>query len=464
MEVGRPGSAPKPAGFPALTANAMKLTPLVQFMLLCLVLLCLVAFTVGSFLGWAVERGVTARIAAITALYVDSFISDYVQSLAANSSLTREERSRLDQLLEDTALGRKIVAFKVWTADYRVAYSTDSRLQGLRFPPSPGLTIALGGGVRSSISSLDQPENLFETTRWRRLVETYAPIRQSGTGRVIGAVEFYQTPEDLEVEVARLKARGWLIVALSAVTVYLILVGFVRRASNTIVSLSQRLRRVAAQKAETDEQVLLRLSQDLHDGPAQDLGLALLRLGNLEKQALGQIGQENAVRGAARTFGEVREAVDRALSEIRHLCAGLRLPELERLSLEEVFQKLKREHEARTGSRLHVSTDNLPQGVSLATRIALYRVAQESLNNACRHGRSSSQWLALTGEDGLLELTVRDDGVGFQPSHQTSPDQPVTGLGLRGMNERVLLLGGTFSVLSMPGRGTVVRVSLPVEP
>jgi signal transduction histidine kinase len=86
----------------------------------------------------------------------------------------------------------------------------------------------------------------------------------------------------------------------------------------------------------------------------------------------------------------------------------------------------------------------------------MFRALQEALTNVIRHSRADQVHLELTADDRLVTLTVRDDGVGFEPERV-----PRTGFGLHGMRERIASYEGELELVSEPGKGTSVRISLP---
>jgi signal transduction histidine kinase len=93
----------------------------------------------------------------------------------------------------------------------------------------------------------------------------------------------------------------------------------------------------------------------------------------------------------------------------------------------------------------------------IGNELALFRIAQESLRNIRRHAGVDSAELSLRRADGQIVLEVRDQGKGFQPHAARG------GIGLHSIRERMVLVGGTATVLSQPGRGTTVRASVPIQ-
>jgi signal transduction histidine kinase len=442
-----------------------------------LVILLVGAYIIGRFVADEIEDGVIARSSAITALYVDSFVSPRLQDMSGGA-IAPETRSELDQLLTESSLGREIASFKVWDEQGNIVYARDPVLVGQRFELEGGLAAALVGDVHSGLSNLGEEEHGLERARYDRLLETYAPVREDETGAIIGAMEFYQDPSDLESEIASSQRTGWIIVGVSTAGMYLLLVGLVKGASNTLSSqhrhlgrlaqenarLAQRVRKAAAEKTETDEQQLMRISHSLHDGPAQDLGLALLRIRSLREGTEAHLANSGGDDQHLREdFVLVETALADALKEVREVSSDLHLPELSRLSLRDVVEKAKRDHQQKTGSTVAMDHVAVPGPVSLPLKIAVYRILQEALNNSNRHAGGKEQRISVFHVDGWLEIEATDGGPGFDLSEAEKNQDSSRGLGLRGMRERVEMLGGTLAIDTAPSHGTTIRVHLPLD-
>ena len=423
----------------------------------------------GAWIGHQIEESVLDRTASITALYVDSVLNSNLQALARDDRwLTPADTAALNHLVSDTGLGQGVVLFKIWSLDGRVLYSPDQSLVGQKFPLDAGLTQASRGEVAADISQLDEPENTNERQRYNRLVEVYAPVRQDANGRVIAIDEFYLLPDALDAEVREAQLRSWGVVGAVGLVTYLLLAGIVKRGSDTIrrqqaelqrrldqnVRLHESVRQAAGRTTALNEQALRRISADLHDGPAQALALALLRLDSL-RTPFGGAEPDQQTR---QDFATVHDAVRDALGDLRAISAGLRLPELGPLTVSEVAARAIDEHERRTHQTLTRHFESVPEQAPLAIKIALLRTLQEALSNATRHGHGADVRVELRGDQDGLHLTVSDHGPGFDPSVETSSSR----LGLAGMRERAQLLGGTFEVESVPNSGTTLRVYWPV--
>jgi signal transduction histidine kinase len=424
----------------------------------------------GAWIGHQIEESVLDRTAGITALYIDSILSPSLQELAGNDRwLSASSTAALNHLYSETALGQGVVLFKIWSLDGRVLYSPDQAIVGHQFPLDPGLTRATKGEVVADLSTLDEPENAFERSRFSRLVEVYAPVREVQSGRVIAVNEFYLRPDALDSEIRDAQLRSWAVVGAVGLFTYLILSGIVKRGSDTIrrqqaelqrrldqnLRLHERVRQAANRTTALNEQALRRISADLHDGPGQALALALLRLDALQ----GPCDDLGVCEQKRDDFATVHGAVRDALTDLRAISAGLRLPELSTLSPAQVATRAIDDHERRSGISVRRTLEGLPEHAPLSIKIAVLRTLQEALSNATRHGGGADVSVKLARDADGLRLAVADHGPGFDPEQAARSGR----LGLAGMRERAELLGGSFEVNSATGVGTTVRAWWPLS-
>lgn len=447
-----------------------------RFTLASLVILLAGMVGIGAWVQQQIVTGVIHRTGATTALYVDSFVSPLVQELGVSGELSPARRDALSRLLTDSPLGNQIVVFKIWNPRGKLLYSTNPSAIGKTFPMHEGMLRARLGEVVSEVSQLDQEENKDLGVVYDRLLEIYSPIWLSGTDQIIAVAEFYQDTKGLEQELAVLSRRSWLVVGLAILVIYLLLAGFVRGASDTIQrqqaelaqkvvqltdllarnrELSERVRRASASVAQLNEGYLKRIGSELHDGPAQDLGLSILKL-----DALAARLEKTATDADMVTqFNEVGISLQNALKEMRGIAAGLSLPQLTELDLEGTVQHAIRAHERRTGTRVELFFQPPPIAVALPLRITVYRLIQEALNNAYRHAGGAGQRVRVSSEAEQLVVMISDSGAGFDPHQATQSGR----LGLSGMRERVESLGGWFHIDSQPGQGTTIFARLPLQ-
>lgn len=451
-----------------------------RFMLASLVILLGGMIGLGEWVGKQIEIGVVHRTAATTALFVDSFIAPNLQELATDNTIQNEHVRALN-LLQETQMGQQIVSVKVWDDEGRVLYSTNPSTIGQVFPVEEHLTRAWQGEVVSQISTLQKDENVIERTKQPQLLEIYSPVRLGGTDQIIAVAEFYQKVDDLNREIAAAQQRSWLVVGTATLVIYLLLAGFVRQASDTIErqkfalsqhvdqltelldqneSLRNRIRRAAARFTALNERFLRRFSAELHDGPLQDLGLAMLRLDIVEDYVSKQRKPNSNTNSVEEDLVVIHSSLQRAMEEIRSLSAGLGVPQLNELTLPETISRVIRVHEQRTGTTVTLKVSDVPDEVSLPVKITVYRLIQESLHNAYRHANGLGQGVTVTCVNGQIQVEVSDRGPGLKNEASSWWDKH---LGMVGMRERVESLGGTFQVESAPGQGTKIIANLSLQ-
>jgi len=214
----------------------------------------------------------------------------------------------------------------------------------------------------------------------------------------------------------------------------------------------EELSRFAARTIELQELDRLRIGGEIHDGISQPLVSAWYHLrAALSLAPPGTLADELVATEAL---------MSDAMSEARQATAGLRPPVLNDLGLAAGLRSLAG---GLSGLEVELDVDlDLEAGSpALAPHVetAVYRVAQEALQNVQKHARSNLVRVLLHRRAGGLELSVIDDGLGFSPSDD--PDS--TSYGLEGMRERAALLGARLEVRSVPGTGTTVRLLVPTS-
>jgi two-component system CheB/CheR fusion protein len=195
-----------------------------------------------------------------------------------------------------------------------------------------------------------------------------------------------------------------------------------------------------------------RIGQELHDGLGQRLtGLSLM------VESLRQALNKQQLPEAA-TAAEIIEQLRSATRETRAIAHGLVPVPLTAQGLSDALRKLTKETQAATGISCRFTTRSRG-GVVVEDRaiaMQLYRIAQEMIHNAVRHAQASHITLSLNRKDRQLELSVSDDGKGFQPDSGEKD-----GYGLRIMRYRAAMIGCELTIDSTPGKGTVARCILP---
>jgi signal transduction histidine kinase len=208
--------------------------------------------------------------------------------------------------------------------------------------------------------------------------------------------------------------------------------------------------------SESSERFLRRVSAELHDGPVQLIGLALLRLDGINAAT-----PKDAPR-AAETLEIIRGVLKDALSEIRGLSNGLALPELESLSFEDALDLAISNHERRSGKAVAVSFPEKLPVIPASIKTCAYRFVQEGLNNAFRHADGAEQRVAVSWDGVMLGIEVSDKGPGISATGQSSCGRG-SGIGLTGMRDRIESLGGTMVIVAAPGQGTKLQASFSLS-
>lgn len=213
---------------------------------------------------------------------------------------------------------------------------------------------------------------------------------------------------------------------------------------------NEEIRQLFARHAERLEEERQQIARDLHD----ETGQALVGV-KLALQALSRVAP-SADPTLAAPLDELRLQVNQATSRFRQLARRLRPPSLDQHGLVSALGQLAHDAEQRSGLTVNVSFDGVDDRRWPVHETAVFRIVQEALTNVCVHAQATTCMIRLTNTGTSLVLRIHDDGCGFHPDERTS------GLGLRGIAERVHMLGGTLQVTSAPSDGTAIAVDLPL--
>ncbi|PZV06971.1 MAG: hypothetical protein DCF32_08495 [Leptolyngbya sp.] len=217
----------------------------------------------------------------------------------------------------------------------------------------------------------------------------------------------------------------------------------------------QRLKDLSSQLLETQETERRVLAHELHDEIGQALTavkLSLRRLERLVEPALAKSVLDDCVA-----------ITDGALQQVRNLSLDLRPSMLDDLGLVPALRWYVSRHAERTGLVERFTCDADLSELSVQIKTACFRIVQESLTNIARHAQAQTVTIALVVAAQCLHLTIQDDGVGFDIDALRYAKSHGTSLGLLGMEERSLLIGGHLSFTSAPGQGTGVNLWVPLS-
>lgn len=214
----------------------------------------------------------------------------------------------------------------------------------------------------------------------------------------------------------------------------------------------QRLLLERVLKAQESERQ--RISRELHDEAGQLMTSLLVGLRSL--------GDARQLKDAKNQAKELRKITSKAIEEVGRLARGLHSSVLDQFGLKEAIEKVAREH-----TSLHTTPVNLDFGetpfskLDTQIQIGIYRIIQEALTNVARHSQATSVSVRFEWRDPLLKLSIRDDGQGFRSRNLS--DLPSKHLGIEGMRQRAIILGGALDIKSEPNKGTLIEVRLPVS-
>ena len=216
-----------------------------------------------------------------------------------------------------------------------------------------------------------------------------------------------------------------------------------------IAAARSELKRLSARLVDAQETERKAISRELHDEVGQSLTAVLVEMANLSAMI-------RQVPGASEKAGEIKHLAEHSLAEVRNMALLLRPSMLDDLGLIPALEWQAREVSKRCGLFVRVEAKDVPEDLPEEHKTCIYRLVQESLHNAVQHAGASKAEVSVRMESGHLLLAITDNGRGFDASRKR-------GLGIAGMHERVANLGGSLTVESQPGSGTVIRAALPLE-
>lgn len=206
-------------------------------------------------------------------------------------------------------------------------------------------------------------------------------------------------------------------------------------------------RRASSAALAAQEEERTRIARDLHDEVNQSLTGLLLRLEAVRSHAPPQLAGE---------ISETKALANQAMEELLTLARQLRPTVLDDLGLKAAVAGNAEELDRRSSLEVSFSSEGSFGDLSTDAQLVVYRVAQEALSNAAQHAEATTVEVELTRAGDDVELSVSDDGRGF------TFDQTSRGLGMGGMRERALLVGGDLRIESRPKEGTRVRLRVPI--
>ncbi len=220
----------------------------------------------------------------------------------------------------------------------------------------------------------------------------------------------------------------------------------------------QQLRALNRKLTEVQESERKQLARELHDEMGQALTAISINLAAIAQE----IPPHNATALRER-LEEAQLLTDQTLEEVRELAFNLRPAMLDDLGLAPTLRWYINRYAKRVNLKVELEVFDLTERLPAAVETALYRIFQEALTNVSKHAQASTVHLLLRRRDTDVIALIEDDGRGFDVAKVLAREFPEIGTGLLGMRERVVLLGGNFSIQSEPEQGTRISVEIPLE-
>jgi signal transduction histidine kinase len=217
-----------------------------------------------------------------------------------------------------------------------------------------------------------------------------------------------------------------------------------------IAAARAELKGLSARLVEAQEDERRSISRELHDQVGQALTGTLVEMANLSR-----LVREGDVASIQIKADEIKREIEGSISVVRNMALLLRPSMLDDLGLVPALQWQAREVGRKSQLRVKIAAEQVSEDLPEEHKTCIYRVVQEALHNVGQHAQAGIVRVTVRQEPDQILLSIQDDGTGFDP-------RTARGLGLIGMKERVSRLDGTFSVDSEAGRGTVLRIVLPI--
>jgi len=218
---------------------------------------------------------------------------------------------------------------------------------------------------------------------------------------------------------------------------------------------ARRMEALSSRTARAQEEERGRIARELHDSIGQALTAIRLNLSIARRDLIRQ------PEAAGQRLEDTRSLIGEALGDLHRLVFDLRPPALDNLGLIAALEAYARDFSARSGIRADLQADDLEPRLAFEIETTLYRICQEAFTNIAKHARARNVTVNLAQTASHVNLTITDDGVGFDTGTMADSRAAPEGVGLLNMERRTEELGGLFQIRSAPQRGTTIRVSIP---
>ena len=202
---------------------------------------------------------------------------------------------------------------------------------------------------------------------------------------------------------------------------------------------------------EIQEQTLKTISEEIHDNIGQALSLAKLKLNTLKYDQPDLLVEK---------INDSRELVSKAIRDLRDLSRSLNTDSIASMGLVRAIE-LELELFRKSGFQTTLYTEGEIRKMEPQQELIIFRIVQESLNNIIKHAEAKTIRVTALYTADELDLQVEDDGKGAEPAQLDMDGNSYKSLGLRNMSNRARMIGGTFTIHSVPGNGTMIKLNIP---
>jgi len=424
-----------------------KLGFLNTFAILSFVSIIVISIASGAIFFSFLQKNLLQREITISSEFIRSISLINNPQAYFEGTATEQSKQEMEEFYNYIANIPAVFRVVIYNRQYQVIWSNHKKIIGKTFPDNNELTRTYQGknlATQVAVNDSIKKEHHFLPQNMEQFIEGYLPVWNSDRTRIIGAVELYKSPQAL---FNAIKKGRFLVISVSllgGMILFSTLYWIVKIAHRMIEYQRIHINRANRRAVELNEHHLRRIGSELHDGPAQSIGFALLKF-DAVTELLHSSNIISSTPHKMDAVNKIESALKDALQEIRDLSAGLIIPDLNDLCATKALEKVIQRHEKRTSTTVKYDVSLLPQSLNISTKICLYRFIQEGLNNAFYHGKGINQFVSLKQKGNNLIISVSDDGPGMVDMKHVNNNQ-TDHLGLRGLRERVESLGGIFKI------------------
>jgi len=284
-------------------------------------------------------------------------------------------------------------------------------------------------------------EYLFD---WRELQHWHIPEASLPFGSVI----MFREPSLWE------RAKWIWITSLLIIAVLCSITIYLQHSRKQLTLAKEKQMQLSGLLINAEEKERSRVASELHDDFSQRLAILALGLENVDEATPASLDHVH------KQLHELARSTSELGSDLHTLSHRLHSSTLESLGLVPAVDALCREFTCKQGIRVHFSSDEIPRSISPDAALCIFRIVQEALRNLKKYSGAEEAEVDLRMTGGRLEISVRDEGRGFSLSDLGQNG----GIGIRSMEQRARLLGGTFEIHSEPGKGTTLEAWVPFKP